>query len=155
MSLIQKNNKGMIVLVNKWDLIEKENNTTIMFEKDIREKTAPFTDYPILFISAFNKQRIHNVLEVVEQVNLNRNRKITTSELNDVILHQVKNNQPPALKGKFVNIRYVTQLPIYNHAFAFFCNLPEYVKDPYKRYLENRMRAVSYTHLRAHETRHI
>ncbi len=140
MSLIQKNNKGMIVLVNKWDLIEKENNTTIIFEKDIREKTAPFTDYPILFISAINKQRIHKVLELVEKVNENRNRKISTSELNEVMLQVVKNNPPPALKGKYVKIKYVTQLPIYTPAFAFFCNLPQYVKDPYKRYLENRMR---------------
>lgn len=140
MSLIQKNNKGMIVLVNKWDLIEKENNTTILFEKDIREKTAPFTDYPILFISAINKQRIHKVLELVQQVNRNRNRKISTSELNEVMLQVVKNNPPPALKGKYVKIKYVTQLPIYTPAFAFFCNLPQYVKDPYKRYLENRMR---------------
>jgi GTP-binding protein len=140
MSLIQKNNKGMIVLVNKWDLIEKENNTTIVFEKDIRENTAPFTDYPILFISAINKQRIHKVLELVEQVNQNRNRKISTSELNEVMLQIVKNNPPPAIKGKYVKIKYVTQLPIYTPAFAFFCNLPQYVKDPYKRYLENRMR---------------
>ena len=140
MSLIQKNNKGMIVLINKWDLIEKENNTTILFEKDIREKTAPFTDYPILFISAINKQRIHKVLELIEQVNQNRNRKISTSELNEVMLQVVKNNPPPALKGKYVKIKYVTQLPIYTPAFAFFCNLPQYVKDPYKRYLENRMR---------------
>jgi GTP-binding protein len=140
MSLIQKNNKGMIVLVNKWDLIEKENNITTVFEKDIREKTAPFTDYPILFISAINKQRIHKVLELVEQVNMNRNRKISTSELNEVMLQVVKNNPPPALKGKYVKIKYVTQLPIYTPAFAFFCNLPQYVKDPYKRYLENRMR---------------
>jgi GTP-binding protein len=140
MSLIQKNNKGMIVLVNKWDLSEKANNTTILFEKDIREKTAPFTDYPILFISATNKQRIHKVLELVEQVNQNRNRKISTSELNEVMLQVVKSNPPPALKGKYVKIKYVTQLPIYTPAFAFFCNLPQYVKDPYKRYLENRMR---------------
>ena len=140
MSLIQKNNKGMIVLVNKWDLIEKENNTTITFENDIREKTAPFTDYPILFISAINKQRIHKVLELVEKVNENRNRKISTSELNEVMLQVVKNNPPPALKGKYVKIKFVTQLPIYTPAFAFFCNLPQYVKDPYKRYLENRMR---------------
>lgn len=140
MGLIQKNNKGMIVLVNKWDLIEKDNNTTIQFEKDIRDKTAPFTDYPILFISAINKQRIHKVLELVEQVNQNRNRKISTSELNEVMLQVVKNNPPPALKGKYVKIKYVTQLPIYTPAFAFFCNLPQYVKDPYKRYLENRMR---------------
>jgi len=140
MSLIQKNNKGMIVLVNKWDLIQKENNTTKIIEQDIREKTAPFTDYPILFISAINKQRIHKVLELVAQVNENRNRKISTSELNDVMLQVVKNNPPPALKGKYVKIKYVTQLPIYTPAFAFFCNLPQYVKDPYKRYLENRMR---------------
>jgi len=140
MSLIQKNNKGMIILVNKWDLINKENNTTLIFEKDIREKTAPFTDYPILFISAINKQRIHKVLELIEQVNQNRNRKISTSELNDVMLTVIKNNPPPALKGKYVKIKYVTQLPIYTPAFAFFCNLPQYVKDPYKRYLENRLR---------------
>jgi GTP-binding protein len=140
MSLIQKNNKGMIVLVNKWDLIEKENNTTVVIERDIREKTAPFTDYPILFISAINKQRIHKVLELIEQVNQNRNRKISTSELNEVMLQIVKNNPPPALKGKYVKIKYVTQLPIYTPAFAFFCNLPQYVKDPYKRYLENRLR---------------
>jgi GTP-binding protein len=140
MSLIQKNNKGMIVLVNKWDLIEKDNNTTILFEDDIREKTAPFTDYPILFISAINKQRIHKVLELIEQVNQNRNRKISTSELNEVMLQIVKNNPPPALKGKYVKIKYVTQLPIHTPAFAFFCNLPQYVKEPYKRYLENRMR---------------
>jgi GTP-binding protein len=140
MSLIQKNNKGMIVLVNKWDLIEKDSKTTILFENDIKEKTAPFTDYPILFISAINKQRIHKVLELIEQVNQNRNRKISTSELNEVMLQIIKNNPPPSFKGKYVKIKYVTQLPIYTPAFAFFCNLPQYLKDPYKRYLENRMR---------------
>ena len=140
MSLIQKNNKGMIVLVNKWDLIEKDNKTTILFENDIKEKTAPFTDYPVLFISAINKQRIHKVLDLIEEVNQNRNRKISTSELNEVMLQVIKNNPPPALKGKYVKIKYVTQLPVYTPAFAFFCNLPQYVKDPYKRYLENRMR---------------
>jgi GTPase len=140
MSLIQKNNKGMIVLVNKWDLIEKDSKTTILFENDIKEKTAPFTDYPILFISAINKQRIHKVLELIETVNQNRNRKISTSELNEVMLQVIRNNPPPSLKGKYVKIKYVTQLPIYTPAFAFFCNLPQYLKDPYKRYLENRMR---------------
>lgn len=140
MSLIQKNNKGMIILVNKWDLIEKENNITTRFESEIREKTAPFTDYPILFISAISKQRIHKVLELVERVNTNRNRKISTSELNEVMLQVVKNNPPPALKGKYVKIKYVTQLPIYTPAFAFFCNLPQYVQESYRRYLENRMR---------------
>ncbi len=139
-SLIQKNNKGMIILVNKWDLVEKENNITIKYEKEIRERTAPFTDYPILFISAINKQRIHKVLELIARVNNNRNRKISTSELNDVMLPVVKNTPPPALKGKYIKIKYVTQLPIYTPAFVFFCNLPQYVKDPYKRFIENRMR---------------
>lgn len=140
LSLIQKNNKGMIVLVNKWDLIEKETNITTKFEKEIRERTAPFIDYPILFISAISKQRIHKVLELIEQVNNNRNRKISTAELNDVMLPVIKNNPPPSLKGKYVKIKYVTQLPIYTPAFAFFCNLPQYVKEPYKRYVENRLR---------------
>ncbi len=140
MSLIQKNNKGLIVLVNKWDLVEKESNTSKALEKGIKEKTAPFTDYPILFISAINKQRIHKVLELIEYVNQNRNRKISTSELNEVMLQVIRNNPPPALKGKYVKIKYVTQLPVYAPTFAFFCNLPQYVKEPYKRYLENRMR---------------
>jgi GTPase len=140
LSLILKNNKGIVVLVNKWDLIEKENNIALRFEKEIKEKTAPFTDYPVIFISAINKQRIHKVLEVIETVNRNRNRKISTSELNDVMLQVVAKNPPPALKGKYVKIKYVTQLPIYTPAFAFFCNLPQYVKEPYKRYIENRMR---------------
>jgi GTP-binding protein len=139
-SLIQKNNKGLIVLVNKWDLIEKDNNSTIRIENEIREKTAPFTDYPILFISAINKQRIHKVLELIESVNQNRNRKISTSELNEVMLEIVKNSPPPSLKGKYVKIKYATQLPVYTPTFAFFCNLPQYVKDPYKRFLENRLR---------------
>jgi len=139
-SLILKNNKGMIVLVNKWDLVEKENNITVRFEKEIREKTAPFTDYPILFISAINKQRIHKILEMIVRVNSNRNRKISTAELNEVMLPVVKETPPPALKGKYVKIKYITQLPIYTPAFAFFCNLPQYVKDPYKRFIENRLR---------------
>jgi GTPase len=139
-SLIQKNNKGMIVLVNKWDLIEKENNTTAEVEKAIKEKTAPFTDYPILFISATNKQRIHKILDLIEEVNDNKNRKISTSELNEVMLQIIKDNPPPAIKGKYVKIKFVTQLPVYSPSFAFFCNLPQYVKDPYKRYIENRMR---------------
>jgi GTP-binding protein len=139
-SLILKNNKGMIVLVNKWDLIEKDTNTAARTEKEIKDRTAPFNDYPVLFISATNKQRIHKVLEVIEQVNLNRNRKISTSELNEVMLGIINNNPPPSLKGKQVKIKYVTQLPVYTPTFAFFCNLPQYIKDPYKRFLENRMR---------------
>jgi len=139
-SLIRKNNKGMIILVNKWDLIEKDNNTTVLFEKTIREKTAPFIDFPVLFISATNKQRIHKVLELIDRVNNNRNRKISTSELNEVMLKVIDNNPPPSLKGKHVKIKYITQLPVYTPSFAFFCNLPQYVKEPYKRYLENRLR---------------
>ena len=139
-SLIHKNNKGMIILVNKWDLIKKENNTAHLIEKEIKSNTAPFTDFPVLFISATNKQRIHKILDTVDQVNENRNRKIPTSELNDILLEMVRDNPPPALKGKHIKIKYVTQLPVYTPAFAFFCNLPQYVKEPYKRYLENRMR---------------
>jgi GTP-binding protein len=139
-SLILKNNKGMILLVNKWDLIEKENDTSKKVEQEIRSRTAPFVDYPILFISAINKQRIHKVLDLIETVNRNRTRKIATSELNEVMLEIVKQNPPPALKGKYVKIKYVTQLPIHTPAFAFFCNLPQYVKEPYRRYIENRFR---------------
>ncbi|MCU0461540.1 MAG: ribosome biogenesis GTPase Der [Bacteroidales bacterium] len=140
LSLILKNNKGLILLVNKWDLVEKENNTIKNIEKEIRNRTAPFVDYPILFISAINKQRIHRILDLVETVNSNRIRKISTSELNDVMLEIVKQNPPPSLKGKHVKIKYVTQLPTYTPSFAFFCNLPQYVKESYRRYVENRMR---------------
>ena len=139
-SLIQKNSKGLIILVNKWDLVEKENNTSKVFEKEIRERTSPFIDYPILFISAINKQRIFNVLELIETVNKNRTRKIPTSELNEVMLEIVRRTPPPAIKGKYVKIKCITQLPIYTPAFAFFCNLPQYVREPYRRYIENRMR---------------
>lgn len=140
LSLIQKNSKGMIILVNKWDLVEKDNKTTLRFEQDIREKTSPFTDYPILFISATNKQRIHKILELVAEVHGNRTRKIQTAKLNEVMLEAIKVNPPPSLKGKYIRIKYVTQLPTHTPTFAFFCNLPQYVKDPYKRYLENRLR---------------
>jgi GTPase len=140
LSLIQDNSKGMIILVNKWDLIEKDTKSTIKFEADIREKTAPYTDYNILFISATNKQRIHKILELVQKVHENRTRKIPTPKLNEVMLEIVRVNPPPSLKGKYIRIKFVTQLPTHTPAFAFFCNLPQYVKDPYKRYLENRMR---------------
>lgn len=140
MSLIQKNNKGMIVLVNKWDLVSKENNTAKQLEKEIKLKTAPFTDYPVLFISAINKQRIHKVLELIEVVNQNRTRKIPTSELNEIMLEMVRNYPPPSVKGKQIKIKYATQLPTYTPSFAFFCNLPQYIKEPYRRYIENRMR---------------
>jgi GTP-binding protein len=139
-SLIQRNNKGMIILVNKWDLIEKENNTALIFEKGIRAKTAPFTDYPVLFISAINKQRIHKILELVKRVNNNRKRKIPTSELNNVMLELIRNNPPPTVRGKYIKIKYATQLPVYTPSFAFFCNLPKDIKESYKRYIENRLR---------------
>lgn len=140
MSLILRNNKGLILLINKWDLIEKDNNTVKEFEKRIREKTAPFTDYNIIFISATNRQRIHKVLETVENVNNNRRRKIPTPELNSVMLNIIRNNPPPSLKGKHIRIKYVTQLPMATPAFAFFCNLPQYIREPYKRFIENRLR---------------
>lgn len=140
LSLIQGNSKGMIILVNKWDLVEKDSNTSKRLEQEIRSKTAPFTDYDILFISAINKQRIHNILELIEKVNGNRTRKIPTAKLNEVMLEAVRVYPPPSLKGKYVKIKYVTQLPTYSPTFAFFCNLPQYVKDPYKRYIENRLR---------------
>ncbi|MDX9947986.1 MAG: ribosome biogenesis GTPase Der [Bacteroidales bacterium] len=139
-SLILKNNKGMILLVNKWDLVEKENNTALAIEKEIKARTAPFTDFPVLFISATNKQRIHKILEIVDRVNDNRNRKISTSELNDVFLKIVNDNPPPASRGRHIKIKYVTQLPIYTPSFAFFCNFPDSIKEPYKRFIENRIR---------------
>ena len=140
LSIIQKNNKGVAVLVNKWDLVEKDNKSTTTFEDAVRNRTAPFRDYPILFISVTNKQRIHKVLELITTVYENRRRKITTSKLNDVMLKFIEDTPPPSLKGKQIKIKYVTQLPSAYPTFAFFCNLPQYIKDPYKRFVENRLR---------------
>jgi GTPase len=139
-SLIVRNNKGLIVLVNKWDLVAKDTNSVRDFEKEIRSRTAPFIDYPILFISATEKQRIFNILDTIEVVNANRTKKISTSVLNEVMQEIITANPPPSLKGKYIKVKYVTQLPLHYPAFAFFCNLPQYVKDPYKRFLENKMR---------------
>ncbi|MFA8436256.1 MAG: ribosome biogenesis GTPase Der [Marinifilaceae bacterium] len=138
--LIQRNRKGVVVMVNKWDLIEKETNTMKEFEKDIREKIAPFVDVPIIFTSAINKQRLIRVLESAVEVFENRMRKIQTSELNKVMLEAIESFTPPSVKGKFIKIKYVTQLPTFAPSFAFYCNLPQYIKDPYKRYLENQIR---------------
>ena len=141
-SVIEKNKKGVVLLVNKWDSIEKETITTKEHEEDILSKIAPFTDLPILFISALNKQRIHKALETAMEVFENRKQKIPTSKLNEVMLAAIDKNPPPSIKGKYVKIKYITQLPTHSPTFAFFCNLPQYVKDPYKRYLENQIRKV-------------
>ncbi|MCO4293637.1 ribosome biogenesis GTPase Der [Solitalea sp. MAHUQ-68] len=138
--LAEKNRKGIVILVNKWDLIEKDHKTIKKFEDAIREKTAPFTDIPIVFTSVLEKQRIFKAIEVAQQVFENRAKKIPTSKLNDVMLEVIERYPPPALKGKFVKIKYITQLPGSAPTFAFFCNLPQYVKEPYKRYLENQLR---------------
>jgi GTPase len=139
--VIEKNHKGVVVLVNKWDLVEnKESNTTKEYEDLIREQLAPYKDVPIIFTSTITKQRIHKALEEAVRVFENRKRKIPTSKLNDLMLDVINNNPPPAYKGKYVKIKFVSQLPTHAPAFAFFCNLPQYVKEPYKRYLENQLR---------------
>lgn len=139
--VIEKNHKGVVVLVNKWDLIEnKESNTTKEYEDLIREQLAPYKDVPIIFTSTITKQRIHKALEEAVKVFENRKRKIPTSKLNDLMLDIINNNPPPAYKGKYVKIKFVSQLPTHAPAFAFFCNLPQYVKEPYKRFLENKIR---------------
>ncbi len=138
--LIQKNSKGIVIVINKWDLVDKETNTMIKYEETIREKIAPFTDVPIIFTSTITKQRILKVLEEAIHVYKNRRRKIQTSVLNKVMLEAIELHEPPAIKGKFVQIKFVTQLPTYAPAFAFFTNQPQYVKDAYKRYLENQLR---------------
>ncbi len=140
LSVILRNSKGVVIAVNKWDLLEKESNTALQFEKLLKERTAPFVDYPVLFISALHKQRVHKLLETIQEVYNNRTTKISTSELNTVMLEAIKVSPPPALKGKLIKIKYVTQLPTRIPSFAFFCNHPQYIKDPYKRYLENRLR---------------
>ena len=138
--LAERNRKGIVILVNKWDLIEKDNKSTKDFEKYIRQQIEPFTDVPIVFISALTKQRIFKAIETAVEVYQNRTKKIKTSVLNDVLLPIIENYPPPANKGKFVKIKYIMQLPTPQPQFAFFCNLPQYVKEPYKRFLENKLR---------------
>ncbi len=138
--LIEKSKKGVVVLVNKWDLVEKDNHSVKEFEKAIRKKLEPFNDIPVIFISALTKQRIHKALDTAIEVYDNRRRKIPTSKLNEVMLEAIEAYHPPAVKGKYIRIKYVTQLPTYTPTFAFYCNLPQYIKDPYKRYLENKIR---------------
>ena len=138
--MIEKNSKGVVVLVNKWDLVEKDQNTMNKFEEDLRNQLAPFNDVPIIFTSTISKQRIHKALEATMLVHENRTKKISTSQLNDVMLEIIQATPPPALKGKYIRIKYVQQLPTHSPAFAFFCNLPQYIPDSYKRFLENRLR---------------
>jgi len=142
-SLIQKNKKGFIVVINKWDLIEnKESNDIKEYEKTIRERLSPFVDFPIIFTSATTKQRILKVLETAVEVCENKKRKVATAKLNEFMLPLIENYPPPALKGKFIKIKYVTQLPNTQiPTFLFFANLPQYIKDPYRRFLENKLRS--------------
>ena len=140
--LAVKNKKGVVILVNKWDLVEKDTKTTKQFEEMIRKETEPFTDVPIIFVSALTKQRIFKAIETAVEVHKSRKIRISTSKLNEVMLDIVANNPPPATKGKFVKIKFCTQLPTPTPQFAFFCNLPQYVKESYKRFLENRMRDI-------------
>ena len=138
--LAHRNNKGIVVLVNKWDLVEKETNSVRDYTTKIREAMEPFTDVPIIFISALEKQRIYKAIETAVEVYENRSKRVPTHKLNDVMLPLIEHYPPPSLKGKYVKIKFCTQLPGHYPQFAFFCNLPQYVKDPYKRYLENQLR---------------
>lgn len=138
--LAEKNKKGVMILVNKWDLIEKNHKTTKVFEELIREKIAPFTDVPIVFTSVTEKQRIFKAIEAAAKVYQNKIKKIPTSKLNDVMLPIIESYPPPAIKGKYIKVKYVTQIMGRSPMFAFFCNLPQYVKEPYKRFVENKLR---------------
>lgn len=140
-SLAIKNKKGIVIMVNKWDMVEnKDSNTMKDFKGQIIQKISPFTDVPIIFTSVHEKQRIYDVLETAIKVYQNRIRKIPTSKLNDVMLPIFENNPPPSVKGKYVKVKYVTMLPTHKPTFAFYCNHPKYIKEPYKRYIENRLR---------------
>lgn len=138
--LCERNRKGVVVLVNKWDLVEKDTHSSRKIETEIRNRLSPFEDVPIIFTSALTKQRVHKALETAVQVFANKTRKIPTSKLNKVMLPVIENQPPPSAKGKTVSIKYVTQLPGDSPVFAFFCNLPQYISITYKRFLENRLR---------------
>jgi GTP-binding protein len=139
-SLAVTKGKGIVVLVNKWDLMEKETNTARDYEKDLRQRLAPFNDVPILFISVTEKQRIFKSIESALEVYENKHRKVATSKLNDVMLKAVEQYHPPVVRGNAIKIKYITQLPTHTPTFAFFCNYPDDVKTPYKNYLENKLR---------------
>ena len=139
--LIQKNGTGCVFVVNKWDTVEKSSQTMEDFKESILQKIAPFNDVPIVFTSVINKQRIFDVLKVAMEVYQNYSRKIPTAKLNEALLPEIENHQPPMYKGKDIKIKFITQLPTRIPSFAFFCNLPQYIKDPYKRFLENKLRS--------------
>jgi GTPase len=138
--LVERNRKAVVLVVNKWDLVEKDQNTMKEYESVIKRRIAPFTDIPIVFTSVTEKQRIYKTIELAAKVRENRSRRISTSKLNDVLLPLIKATPPPIVKRKVVRIKYITQLKTPFPAFAFFCNLPQYVKDPYKRFIENKIR---------------
>ena len=141
-NLIARNRKGCVIVVNKWDLVpDKTANTMKEYKAAIEKRIAPLSDIPIIFTSATNKQRIMDVLEAAEHVYANYSRHIPTSQLNDAMLPEIENYPPPAWKGKYIKIKYITQLPTPSPSFAFFCNLPQYIRDPYKRFLENKLRS--------------
>tara|TARA_B100000674_G_scaffold14225_1_gene10382 strand:- start:1099 stop:2403 length:1305 start_codon:yes stop_codon:yes gene_type:complete len=140
--IADRNKKGIVILVNKWDAIDKDTNTTKKFEELILKQIAPFTDIPILFVSALEKQRLLKGLETAINVWKNRSQKISTSELNERMLEIIEKNPPPATKGKYIKIKYCTMLPTTTPSFAFFANLPQYIKEPYKRFLENKIREI-------------
>lgn len=139
-SLGIKNNKGIVIMVNKWDLIEKDHKTMDKIKKEMLEKLGENKWIPIIFTSVEEKQRIMQAIELAVKVYENKTKKVTTSKLNDIMLPEIEKYPPPAWKGKYIKIKYITQLPTKNPVFAFFCNLPQYIKDPYNRYLENRIR---------------
>ncbi len=138
--VIEKNSKGCVVLVNKWDLVEKDQATMKEYEDNLRKELSPFNDVPIIFTSTITKQRIHKALEATMMVHENRTKKIPTSKLNEVMQEVIMATPPPSMKGKYIRIKYVQQLPTHSPSFAFFCNLPQYIPDSYKRFLENRLR---------------
>lgn len=140
LSMIQKNGKGLVVLVNKWDLVEKETNTMKAYEADVRARMEPFTDVPIVFISVHEKQRILKAMEAGMKVHADRSRKIPTRKLNDTLLPIIERQPPPMYKAKQVSIKFINQLPTHVPSFAFYCNLPQYIKPAYVRFLENRLR---------------
>ncbi|MEM1220148.1 MAG: ribosome biogenesis GTPase Der [Bacteroidota bacterium] len=138
--IAQRRNKGIVILVNKWDLVDKETNTARDMEREIRDRIAPFNDVPIIFVSALEKQRIFKAVELALEVYENRQRKIKTSQLNDLLQAAIERNPPPAHRGKYIKIKYITQLPTYYPAFAFFCNYPKHMRENYRNFLENTLR---------------